>query len=180
MPKNGSSPEPCVRQWAEWGGTEVGQGGGGKGHRQQLGWARLLTTGVSAGLPFCPIIFIPIGILYPGSPSTHCGLWTISGVFTSCYTEIHPRFSQHVIWFFWRCPWHAAVPESGIESTSQQGQHWIPNSLNHLGIPWFYFIFFSSFFHFLGCSAAYGGSQARGRIRAVAASLHQATVMQDP
>ena len=37
----------------------------------------------------------------------------------------------------------------------------------------FFLFFFWSFFHFLGHSEAYGDSQARGPIRAIAAGLRQ-------
>ena len=42
------------------------------------------------------------------------------------------------------------------------------------------FFLFLFFCLFSAAPVAYGGSQARGRIRAVAASLHQATTMLDP
>ena len=44
----------------------------------------------------------------------------------------------------------------------------------------FFFIFFAFFFFFRATPTAYGSSQAKGRIGAVAASLHHSTTMWDP
>ena len=49
--------------------------------------------------------------------------------------------------------------------------------LYHYIIPFFVFFFWSLVFR--ATPMAYGGSQARGRIRATAASLHPATAMPD-
>ena len=87
----------------------------------------------------------------------------------------HPyyRVLNQNITIFWLHPWYVKVPRPGIEPVQQQQpkvqqwQHWILNSLSCQGTPKPDFFFWS----FRASPAAYGGSQARGQIGAVASNL---------
>ena len=77
----------------------------------------------------------------------------------------------------WGCFYHIIAPPTVLM--------WPPLCL--LGYDLFFFLSFSFFFFFVvvvaiswAAPAAYGGSQARGRIRAVAAGLHRSTATRDP
>ena len=100
---------------------------------------------------------------------------------------------QWTIWIhiiFWLCPWHIEIPRPETELKSQCDNvisltHWatreLPayfNILHHvLFIPKFTSMWLANkgFYFFIFLRAApvtYGSSQARGQIRAAAASLH--------
>lgn len=69
-------------------------------HRMLLGWSTDAWGSWCEGwVILLPHFSVLTGILYPVPPSVHLTDWTIAVVCTLCYTEIHPRFSQHLTRF---------------------------------------------------------------------------------